>query len=64
MQEKTRLEDLLGLEPTTKLTAEDVKAMLASLRSITSFFALADPDIKAAAYAQAGCGGASSKVTG
>lgn len=54
VQEKTRLENLLGLEPTTKLTADDVKAMLAGLRSITRSLALADPDIKAAAYADLG----------
>lgn len=54
VQEKTRLENLLGLEPTTKLTVDDVKAMLASLRSITRSLAQADPDIKAAAYAELG----------
>ena len=48
------IENLLGLEPTTKLTADDVKAMLASLRGITRSLALADPDVKAAAYAELG----------
>ena len=54
VEEKTRLENLLGLEPTTTLTADDVKAMLASLCSITRSLALADPEIKAAAYAELG----------
>ncbi len=35
VQDKRRLENLLGLEPTTKLTIDDVKAMIAGLRDIT-----------------------------
>ncbi|MEO5837289.1 MAG: hypothetical protein ABIQ73_20035 [Acidimicrobiales bacterium] len=54
VQDKRRLENLLGVQPTTKLTADDIKAMLASLRSITRSLAQADPDIKAAAYAELG----------
>jgi hypothetical protein len=54
VQDKRRLENLLGLEPTTKLTVDDVKAMVASLRDITRSLALADPAIKAAAYAELG----------
>jgi hypothetical protein len=42
------------LQPSTKLTADDVKAMLASLRDITRSLAHADPTIKAAAYAELG----------
>ncbi len=54
VQDKRRLENLLGLEPTTKLTVDDVKAMVAGLRDITRSLALADPAIKAAAYAELG----------
>jgi hypothetical protein len=54
VQDKRRLENLLGLEPTTKLTVDDVKAMIAGLRDITRSLALADPAIKAAAYAELG----------
>jgi len=54
VQDKTRIENLLGLQPTTKLTPDDVKAMLASLRDITCSLARADPEIKAAAYAELG----------
>ncbi len=54
VQEKRRLENLLGVQPTTKLTADDLTAMLASLRDITRSLAQADPDIKAAAYAELG----------
>ncbi len=54
VQDKRRLENLLGVEPTTKLTVEDVKAMVAGLRDITRSLALADPKIKAAAYAELG----------
>ena len=34
-QERRRLEGLLGRNPTTKLTAEDIKALVASLQDIT-----------------------------
>jgi DNA invertase Pin-like site-specific DNA recombinase len=54
VQDKRRLENLLGLEPTTKLTVDDVEAMIAGLRDITRSLALADPAIKAAAYAELG----------
>ena len=54
VQDLRRLENLLGVRPTTKLTADDVKAMLASLPDITRSRAQADPDIKAAAYAELG----------
>ena len=54
VQDKRRLENLLGVESTTKLTADDVKAMLAGLSDITRSLARADPDIKVAAYAEMG----------
>jgi len=54
VQDKRRLENLLGAEPTTKLTVEDVKAMVAGLRDITRSLAQANPAIKAAAYAELG----------
>jgi hypothetical protein len=54
VQDKRRLENLLGVEPTTELTVDDVKAMVAGLRDITRSLALADPKIKAAAYAELG----------
>ena len=54
VQDKRRLENLLGVEPTTKLTVDDVKAMVAGLRDITRSLALADPKLKAAAYAELG----------
>ncbi len=46
--------ELLGVEPTTNLTVDDVKAMLAGLRDITRSLAQANPTIKAAAYAELG----------
>ncbi len=49
VQDKRRLENLLGVEPTTKLTVGDVKAMVAGLRDITRSLAQANPVIKAAA---------------
>jgi hypothetical protein len=54
VQDKRRLENLLGVEPTTKLTVQDVKAMVAGLRDITRALAQANPAIKAAAYAELG----------
>jgi hypothetical protein len=54
VQDKRRLETLLGVERTTKLTVEDVKAMVAGLRDITRSLAQANPAIKAAAYAELG----------
>ena len=43
VQGKRRLENPLGVRPTTKLTADDMKAMLASLRDIIRSLAQADP---------------------
>ncbi len=48
VQDKRRLENLLGLEPATKLSVEDVKVMVAGLRDITRAIGQADPRIKAA----------------
>jgi hypothetical protein len=53
-QERRRLEALLGRTPTTKLTADDGKALVASLRDITATLAAADPDDKAKVYAEMG----------
>ena len=53
-QERRRLEGLLGSNPTTKLTAEDIKALVASLQDITAALAAADPADKAKVYAAMG----------
>jgi hypothetical protein len=53
-QERRRLEALLGRTPTTRLTAEDVKALVASLQDITATLAAADPADKAKIYAEMG----------
>ncbi len=53
-QERRRLETLLGRKPTTKLTKDDIKALVASLRDITATLAAADPADKAAVYAEMG----------
>ena len=53
-QERRRLETLLNGQPTTRLTKEDIKALVASLRDITATLAQADPADKAAAYAEMG----------
>ena len=53
-QERRRLEALLGRTPTTKLTAEDIKALVASLQDITAALAAADPADKAKVYAEMG----------
>ena len=53
-QELRRLEALLGRTPTTRLTAEDVKALVASLQDITATLAAADPADKAKVYAEMG----------
>ena len=55
-QERRRLEALLGRTPTTNLTAEDVKALIASLHDITATLAAADPADKAKVYAEMGIG--------
>ncbi len=52
-RQKQRLETLLG-QPVTRLTKDDVKALVASLRDITAALAAADPADKAAAYAEMG----------
>ena len=49
-----RLETLLTGQPTTQLTKEDIKALVASLRDITATLAQADPADKAAVYAEMG----------
>lgn len=53
-QERRRLEAFLGRNPTTRLTAEDVKALVASLHDITATLAAADPADKAKVYAEMG----------
>jgi site-specific DNA recombinase len=53
-QERRRLEALLGRTPSPRLTAEDVKALLASLQDITATLAGADPADKAKVYAEMG----------
>ncbi len=53
-QERRRLEALLGRTPTTRLTSEDVKAVVASLQDITATLAAADPADKAKVYAEMG----------
>lgn len=53
-QERRRLETTLGRTPTTRLTPEDVKALVASLRDITATLAAADPSDKAKVYAEMG----------
>ena len=53
-QERRRLEALLGRTPTTRLTTEDVKAVVASLQDITATLAAADPADKAKVYAEMG----------
>lgn len=51
IQDAYRIENLLGAQPSTRITADDIKAMLTS---ITRSLARADLDIKAAAYAKLG----------
>lgn len=53
-QERRRLEALLGRTPTTRLAAEDVKALVASLQDITATLAAADPADRAQVYAEMG----------
>jgi hypothetical protein len=53
-QERRRLEALLGRTPATKLTTEDIKALVASLQDITATLAAADPADKAKVYAEMG----------
>ena len=53
-QERRRLETMLGQQPTTRLTPEDIKALIASLQDITATLAAADPADKAKAYAEMG----------
>ena len=53
-QERRRLETMLGQQPTTRLTPEDIKALIASLQDITATLAAADPADKAEAYAEMG----------
>jgi site-specific DNA recombinase len=53
-QERRRLEALLGRTPTARLTAEDIKALVASLQDITATLAAADPADKAKVYAEMG----------
>jgi hypothetical protein len=42
-QERRRLETLLGVQPTDRLTKDDSKALVASFRDITAALARADP---------------------
>jgi hypothetical protein len=54
VQERRRLETLLGVQPTNRLTMDDIKALVASLRDITATLGRADPADKAAVYAEMG----------
>ncbi|MFQ5524345.1 MAG: recombinase zinc beta ribbon domain-containing protein, partial [Acidimicrobiia bacterium] len=51
-QERRRLESLLGRKPTTKLTSDDIKALVASLQDITATLTAADPADKAKVYTE------------
>ena len=53
-QERRRLQTLLGDKPTTRLTKDDIKALVAGLRDITATLAAADPADKAAVYTEMG----------
>ncbi len=53
-QERRRLEAVLGRTPSTRLTAADVKALVASPQDITATLAAADPGDKAKVYAEMG----------
>ena len=53
-QERRRLETFLGVRASTRLTKDDVKALVASLRDITATLAAADPTDKAAVYEEMG----------
>ncbi len=53
-QERRRLETMLGRTPTSRLTADDIKALVASLKDITATLAAADPKTKAEVYAEMG----------
>ncbi|HZD24262.1 MAG TPA: hypothetical protein VE569_12805 [Acidimicrobiia bacterium] len=53
-QERRALEALLGRTSTTRLTGEDIKTLVASLRDITATLAGADPAEKAKVYAEMG----------
>jgi site-specific DNA recombinase len=54
VQERRRLETLLGVQPTTRLTKDDIRALVASLHDITGTLAQADPVDKAVVYAEMG----------
>ncbi|NOY54364.1 MAG: recombinase family protein [Actinobacteria bacterium] len=53
-QERRRLETFLGVRASTRLTKDDIKALVASLRDITATLADADPTDKAAVYEEMG----------
>ena len=53
-QERRRLETFLGVKASTRLTKDDIKALVASLRDITATLADADPTDKAAVYEEMG----------
>lgn len=53
-QERSRLETVLRGQSTTRLTKEDIKALVESLRDITATLAEADPADKAAVYSEMG----------
>jgi hypothetical protein len=52
--QRRRLETVLGRKPTTRLSPDDVKALVASLRDITATLAAPDPADKAKVYAEMG----------
>ena len=55
MQDKPSLENLLGLEPTSKLTVDDVKAMIAGLRATSPDLSRSPiPPSRLRAYAELG----------
>ncbi|NOY56438.1 MAG: recombinase family protein [Actinobacteria bacterium] len=53
-QERRRLATVLGVKASTRLTKDDIKALIASLQDITATLAAADPTDKAAVYEEMG----------
>ena len=51
--ERRRMEALLRAQPTTKLTRDDIRALVESLRDIAAALEAADPADKAAVYCRA-----------
>ena len=53
-QERRRLETFLGVKESTRLTKDDIRTLVASLRDITATLAATDPTDKAAVYEEMG----------